>query len=349
MREISVIGIDLAKRVFQLCALDADGKVIWRKRLGRAAFMRFMEARAPRCLVGLEACAGAHYWGRWLVRLGFEVKLMAPRAVKPFVSGAHKNDNRDAHAVAEACSRPFVGSIALKGPEALALQGQVRVRDRRLRQMVQAVNQFRALLHEFGFVAPKGAKKLLQRYVEIAQGEVFAALPAGMRELLEELYSECNHLIAQAEASKRALEAAAGQDRTCRLIMTAPHLGPVNAAGLTAAVGEPGAFANGRAFAAWIGLVPRQHASGEKSRMHGITKHGSRQLRTNLILAAQTLITRAMKDQEAGKPLDQLSRLAVRLQARKHRNVAATAIAARLARIAWAMMASNKPYQANIA
>lgn len=349
MKEISVIGVDLAKRVFQLCALDASGEVVLTKRLGRQGFKSFMEHKAPRCRVGLEACAGAHHWGRWLVSLGFEVKLMAPRAVKPFVTGAHKNDSRDARAIAEACSRPFVGSVALKSPAALALQALIRVRDRRLRQKVQVVNQFRALLHEFGFVAPKGTGRLLKRYVEITQGEVFRALPVSIRELLEELYGECSHLIAQAEASKRALEKAAGQDPTCRLLMTTPHLGPVNAAGLTAAVGEPQAFANGRAFAAWIGIVPRQQASGEKSRMHGITKHGSRQLRTNLVLAAQSLITRALKDQEAGKPLDQLARLAIRLHAKKHRNVAATAIAARLARIAWAMMARNIPYQANLA
>ena len=350
MDEISVIAIDLAKRSFQLCALDRAGKVVWEKRFGRAQFIGFMEAKAPRCLVGIEACGGAHYWARWLMGLGFEVKVMAPRAVKAFASSRHKNDARDAHAIAEAASRPFVRALAVKTEAAQGLQALVRVRARHVRQKVQGFNQLRALLHEFGFVAPRGEAALLKRYGEIALTQAFQGLPEALREMFEHLHEECCHLMAQAESSKQAVEAAAEEDETCRLIMSVPHLGPVNAAGLAAAVGDPKAFANGRAFAAFLGLVPRQQASGETSHLRAITKQGSRQLRSTLVLAAQSLVTWALRAEARGARIDQLRRLAVRLmKSGKPRNVAVTAIAARLARIAWAVMAAQQPYRARLA
>lgn len=350
MDEISVIGIDLAKRSFQLCALDEKGEVVWETRLRRVQFIRFMEEKAPRCLVGIEACGGAHYWGRWLTELRFQVKLMAPGAVKAFASSRHKNDARDAHAIAEAATRPYVRALAVKTEAAQGLQALVRVRARHVRQKVQALNQLRALLHEFGFVAPKGERALLKRYGEICGGAAFLALPEGLQAAFGQLHGECCHLMAQAECSKRAVEQAAGEDEACGLIMSVPHLGPVNAAGMVAAVGDPDAFANGRAFAAFLGLVPRQQASGETSHLRAITKQGSRQLRSTLVLAAQSLITWALKAEAKGAPLDQLRRLALRLmKSGKPRNVAVTAIAARLARIAWAVLAAGQPYRANFA
>ncbi|MCH8239236.1 MAG: IS110 family transposase [Proteobacteria bacterium] len=176
MDEISVIGIDLAKRVFQLCALSASGEVVWNKRLGRTALMRFMADRAPRCLIGLEACGGAHYWGRWLSGLGFRVKMMSPQAVKPYVTGGHKNDPRDARAIAEAATRSHVSAVRIKSQQAQALQALVRVRERQVRQRVQVVHQLRALLHEFGFIAPKGYGHLLRVYRQLAGSGGLAGL-----------------------------------------------------------------------------------------------------------------------------------------------------------------------------
>src|SRR5215472_7237460 len=165
MEEISVIGIDLAKSVFQLEALSPNGAVVWKKRLRRAAFMRFMEKQAPRCLVGFEACGGAHYWGRFLGDLGFRVKMMAPKAVKAYREGPHKNDGRDAHAAAEAASRAQVRAVRVKSEAAQAVQALVRVRLLQIKQMVQTGNQLRGILTEFGIVMPKGHHRLQSRPV----------------------------------------------------------------------------------------------------------------------------------------------------------------------------------------
>jgi transposase len=340
MEEISVIGIDLAKNNFQLCGLSASGEVVFTKRLIRKRFISFMNKHSGYAWrIGIEACGGAHHWGRWLSALGFDVKMMSPQAVKPYVAGGHKNDPRDARAIAEATTRTHVAKVHIKSEQSQGLQAVVRVRDRQMRQRVQIVNQLRALMHEFGFVAARGPNVLLKKYHTLAGEGAFSGLPGSVIELFEVLCGEAEQLNRLIAVSHKRLKRLAGKDEICALAMSIPHIGPINGASLAATLGAPQDFANGRAFAAYLGLVPRQHASGDKSRLGSITKHGQKQLRRTLVEAAHTLLMKVEKDAANGSELDGLRQWALQLLTRKHRNVAATAVAARLARIAWAVIA----------
>jgi transposase len=351
MEEISVIGIDLAKRVFQLCATTGSGAIAWEKRLRRAAFIKFLEDEAPRCVVGMEACGSAHHWARWLAARGFTVKLMAANAVRAYRAGVHKSDRRDARAVAEATSRSQVAAVRVKSEAAQATQALMRVRERRIRQRVQTTNQLRGLLNEFGIVLPKGQAVLLARLSEVMAGAPFAALPALVQELVERLREE---IIEQADkvkpcpwleqgAAEAMLIQAVKADASCRLLMSIPNIGPINAAALSVALEAPGVFARGRAFAAYLRLVPRQQASAESSALHGIGQMRACEMRSYLVLAAQSLLIRANRLKQP--PQDRLLIWAGRLLRRKTRNVAVVAVAAKLARIAWAVMAHNQPYR----
>jgi transposase len=251
MDEISVIGIDLAKNVFQLAALSADGRVIWEKRLKRDGFRRFMAADStPRCVVGMEACGGAHHWGRWLGGLGYTAKLMTPRAVRAYRQGVHKNDRRDARANAEAARSSQVAAVRVKSEAAQAVQAAMRVRERRIRQLGQTANQLRGLLNEFGIVLPKGHRRLLARLAEHDADGGLAHLPKTMLDLVAMLVGELREQMEKEAAASAALAAAIAEDATCALLMTIPHIGPINAAALSVALEAPLAFRNGRAFAA---------------------------------------------------------------------------------------------------
>jgi transposase len=344
MDEISVIGIDLAKRVFQLCAMTRSGTIVWEKRLRRAALIKFLEEEAPRCLIGMEACGSAHHWARWLAARGFTVKLMAPRAVKAYRAGVHKSDQRDARAVAEATSRSHVAAVRVKSEAAQATQALMRVRERRIRQRVQTANQLRGLLGEFGIVLPKGQGVLLARLSEVMAGAGFAALPATVQELAETLRAEIIEQAEKVKAAEAMLLPVVKADAGCRLLMSIPHIGPINAAALAVALETPGVFARGRAFAAYLRLVPRQQASAESSALRGIGQMRACEMRRYLVLAAQTLLIRVERSKEP--PQDRLLAWADRLLRRKVRNVAVVAVAAKLARIAWAVLASNTPYRA---
>ncbi len=343
MDEISVIGIDLAKRVFQLCAMTRSGAIVWEKRLRRAALIKFLEDEAPRCLIGMEACGSAHHWARWLMARGFTAKLMAPRAVKAYRAGVHKSDRRDARAVAEATSRSQVAAVRVKSAAAQATQALMRVRERRIRQRVQTANQLRGLLNEFGIVLPKGRTVLLARLGEVMTSEQFAALPALVQELVERRRAEITEQDEKVEAAAAMLLQAVKADASCRLLMTIPHIGPINAAGLSVALEAPGVFARGRAFAAYLRLVPRQQASAESNALRGLGQMRACEMRRYLVLAAQTLLIHVDRRKEPSQ--DPLLAWAGRLLRRKMRNVAVVAGAAKLARIAWALMANNQPYQ----
>ena len=346
MEQISVIGIDLAKRVFQLCALDGAGEVVWTKRLKRAAFARFLEDEAPRSLVGLEACGGAHHWGRWLEARGFTVKLMAPQAVKAYRRGPNKNDLRDARAIAEAASRAHVSVVRLKGAPAQAVQALARVRERRVRQMVQTANQLRGILNEFGMALPKGSMRMCAEVRKRLAGEA-DGLPASVKELAEALIGEIAEQSRQVEAATLTLMRSVKNDDSCVRLMTIPNIGTINAAALAVALEVPSAFRNGRSFVAHLGLSPRQHASAEKSRQLGIGRQRANETRRYLVLAAQGLLTRVARMKEP--PADHFLLWARALLVRKNRNVAAVAVAAKLARIAWAVTARNAPYNPRLA
>lgn len=344
MDEISVIGIDLAKSVFELCALSPSGDVAWTKRLKRLAFIKFMDEKAPRCLVGMEACGGAHHWGRWFLQRGFAVKLMAPRPVKAYRQGVHKNDARDARAIAEAASRPHVAAVRVKSERSQMVQALVRIRTRRIRQMVQTANQLRGLLNEFGIVLPKGHGRMLAAIAGLRTAGAIA------EEIVPFIESLCGELTEQGHAVNQASEALlarVNEEESCHRLMTIPHIGPINAASLSVALEMPSEFANGRAFAAQLCLVPRQSRSAEREKLSGIARQSANETRRHLVLAAQTLLTRLQRMKEL--PDDQFLRWAHKLLEHKNRNVAAVAVAARLARIAWAVQARNRNYTPRLA
>jgi len=343
MEEISVIGIDLAKNVFELCALTASGEVAWRRRLRRARFMRFLETTAPRCLVGMEACGGAHYWGRWLRGHGFEVKVMAPRAVRAYRQGPHKSDGRDARAAAEAATRGQVRSVRVKSEAAQAVQALVRLRTLQIKQMVQMGNQLRGILQEFGIVLPRGHKRLHDAIGRLREAAGWDKLPVILRRAIEKL---CEQLAEQMRRVKQAsddLAAAIKDEESCVRLRTVPGLGPINAATLSVALEAPQAFRNGRDFAASLRLVPRQWQSAEKSRLGGIGRESANETRRHLVLAGQSLITMVGRLREP--PKDKFLRWIQKLSQRKNRNLLAAAVAGKLARIAWAITARGETYQ----
>ena len=341
MEEISVIGVDLAKTVFELCALSPSGERVWTRRLKRAQFIAFMAEQAPRCLIGMEACGGAHHWGRRFKAQGFSVKLMAPRAVKAYRAGPHKSDARDAQAIAEAASRAHVKAVSLKSEAAQATQALARVRTRRLRQLVATANQLRGLMLEFGLIAPKGRSRLMAT-VERLDAE--GALPPAIRALALDLVAEIARQSAALAQTTKTLQTQVAQDENAALFLSIPCIGPINAAALSVALAAPSDFKDARAFAAQLGLVPRQNQSGEKDRRAGVVRQTANDARANLVCAAQSLITQVARLKHP--PSDRFLAWVGRIAERKHRNLAAVAIAAKLARIAYSVAASGTAYVA---
>ena len=343
MEEVSVIGIDLAKNVFELCALGASGEIAWRKRLKRRGFVRFMEEKAPRCLVAFEACGGAHHWGRFLLARGFRVKMMAPRVVKSYRQGPHKNDGRDAQAAAEAGSRAGVRSVTIKSEASQAVQILVRLRTLQIKQMVQTSNQLRGILNEFGIVLPKGHKRLRETIARLEVADpAYGRLPGPVRQAVEKLCCQLGQQVGWVKQATDDLATATEVDDSCWQLSTVPGLGPINVASLSVALEAPDAFANARAFATFLRLVPRQHQSAEKQKLLGVGRQSTNETRRHLVLAGQSLITMVKRRQHP--PTDKFLLWVLRLSQRKKRNVAAVAVAAKLARIAWALMARGQIY-----
>lgn len=343
MEKITVIGIDLAKSVFQLEAQSGSGAVVWKKRLRRAAFIQFMEVKAPRCLVGFEACGGSHYWGRFLSELGFRVKMMAPKAVKAYREGPHKNDGRDAHAAAEAASRASVRTVRIKSEAAQAVQGLMRMRTLQIKQMIQTGNQLRGLLNEFGIVLPKGYKRLRAGLAALHDDPASNRLPESLRQAAEGLCLQLAEQVVRVKQATDAVAEATRDDPICVRLRSVPGLGPINAAGLSVALEAPQAYHNARAFAAALRLVPRQWQSADKQKLLGIAPESANDTRRHLVLAGQSLLTMVARMEHP--PRDHFLLWVNRIHQRKNRNVAAVAVAARLARIAWALMAKDTSYR----
>jgi transposase len=354
MEQVKVIGIDLAKGVFEVCLKAADGHVVSRRRLRRGAFERYMAA-APRVLVGLEAGPGAHYWARRLDGLGFVVKVMSPRAVSAYRTGPHKSDALDADAVGEAATRAAVRAVPVKCERAQTAQALVRVRDRPVRDRTRVLNQLRGLLLEFGIAT---ARNLLVWYPRIAETPGFAALPDDARRLFDELIAEARALDRRVKAIDHKLARSVAADPVALRLVGAPGIGPINATQITAQIVEPGDFEPARALPASLGLpppmgcttcrlmggglVPRLIASGQTSRLGGITKHGPAELRRTLVLGGHAVTTTALRYPDKGDPLYAFAR---RLVAKgKPRNVVAVAVANKLARIVCAMLRTGQPY-----
>ena len=331
------IGVDLAKHVFQVHGVDSHEQVKCRKQLKRAQMLDFFRNLEP-CLVAMEACGGSHYWARELIKLGHQVRLIAPQFVKPYVKSG-KNDANDAEAICEAASRPTMRFVPVKTAEQQAGQSLHRIRSRLIRARTALVNEIRGLLGEFGLVITQrgaaAAHRLLQQSLETPDN----GLPGKMRELLRELQDELLAHDARLSKFDQALQQEARSDERCQRLMNVEGIGPISATAIVAAVGDAKQFSSARQFAAWLGLVPSQHSSGGKNQLGSISKKGDTYLRTLFIHGARSAL-RACKDKT-----DRRSVWVQQVQCRRNTNIATVALANKNARIIWAILSKGESYQ----
>ncbi|MFD1477427.1 IS110 family transposase [Ancylobacter polymorphus] len=339
MSEISTIGIDLAKSVFQVHGADRGGNAILRKKLRRDQVLVFF-ASLPRCVVAMEACASAHYWAREIAALGHDTRLIPPAYVKPFVK-RQKNDMADAEAICEAAQRPTMRFVQGKSAEAQASAVVFRTRDILVRQRTQLINALRGHLTEFGYVVRQGVGHV-GKLVEIV-GDPTSGIPAEARPVLVVIAQGLQALQAQIALLDREIAARAKADPVAQRLMTVPGIGPVIAAALVALAPAARTFRRGRDFAAWLGLVPQQHSSGGKERLGRTTKMGERSLRRLLILGASSATKVAARDP------DKASGWLAGMLARKPRMLVMVALANKMARIVWALMAHGGSYRTSAA
>jgi transposase len=333
--QIAVLGIDLGKNSCSVVGLNGTGEVVLRRRIRRDTLVT-LTAALPPCIVAMEACCGAHHLGRLLAAQGHSIRLMSPEYVRPYVK-AQKNDDHDAEAIAEAASRPTMRFVELKSEGQLDLQSLHRVRSRLVRARTTLTNQLRAILLERGHIIPKGPRALHQALAEIVASSY--QISGRVRQLIDEMKDEWAALDRRVTALTREILERARADAAARRLMTIPGIGVLSATALVAAVGNGAAFRRGRDLAAWLGLVPRQHTTGGKPKLLGITKRGNTYLRTLLIHGARAALPWLAKAQT---PLGAWLR---DLLARAHRNVAVVALANKLARIAWATLRHGSPFE----
>ena len=339
MNTVCRIGLDTAKNVLQVHALDEAGRTVITRRLRRTQVLGWFARldRSGECLVGIEATGGSHYWARALQRLGYRVRLLNAKAVKPYRQG-QKSDARDAAAIAEAVAREVISEAPIKSEEQQALLARQSYRRRLVNRRTALGNQLRAMLAEFGIPVARGFKCLKARLAEaIEDGD--NALPAQLRAVLAEGGEELRDLDRRIERQDREIARQARADERCCRLMELDGIGALTALRLVAICGDGRAWRNGRAFAVSHGVTPRQHSSGEQVRLGAITRQGDAELRTLLIHGARSTLRRA----DQGRALD---RWTERLRQRRPHNVAAVALAHKRARIAWAMLAHGTRYQA---
>ena len=332
----TTLGIDVAKQVFQLHGVDERGHVVVQKRVTRAK-VRETIAQRPACVIGMEAWSSAQYWAREFQQLGHRVKLISPQFVRPYVKG-NKNDSRDAEAICEAVSRPHMRLVPLKTVESQDIQAIHRLRSRLVKERTALVNQIRGLLAERGIVIAQGIPRLRKQLPVIVE-DLETALTPLSREVLRELAEELVVLDERGTRADALVQRVFTQSAACRKLAQVEGIGPVVATALVAAVGKATEFANGRHLAAWLGLVPRQHSTGGKERLRGISKRGDRYLRTLLIHGARATVHHARRKTDAR------SRWIVSLEQRRGKNIATVAIATKNARIAWALLTSDAEYR----
>jgi transposase len=336
MQTITTIGLDIAKSVFQVHGIDAEGNVILRRQLKRRYMLPFFQ-KLPPCLVGIEACGSAHHWSRELQALGHTVRLMPPAYVKPYVK-RHKNDATDAEAICEAVSRPNMRFVATKTPEQQSCLTLHRTRHLFIRQQTSVINAIRAHLAEFGIVAPVG-RQGVEQLLSVAADSNDKRLPEVARACVAALGAQLRTLKAQILEFDRMINAWHRSNRASRRLDDIPGVGPVLATALIASIADPKAFRSGRDFSAWIGLVPKQNSSGGKDRLGNISKRGDRYLRSLFTTGALAVIRYAKIHGTRHRPW-----LTV-LLARRPTKVAAIALANKIARMAWAMMAKGERYK----
>ncbi len=336
MSEISIVGLDIAKRVFQLHGADGQGQTVLRLRLHRSKVLSFFSGLPP-CLVGIEACATAHHWARQIQALGHEVRLIPPQYVKPFVK-TNKNDAADAEAIAEAVSRPTMRFAAIKSPEQQSVLMLHRARELLVRQRTMQINALRAHCAEFGIIAAQGVSRARELADLITTEEDDDRLPALAREALGCLAAQLKATQEQIAELERRLAEWHRSNEASRRLAAIPGVGLITATALVATIGDGSQFRSARQFAAWLGIVPRQHSSGGKERLGRISKRGDGYLRRLLVHGARTVV-RWHKASTCEEPT-----WLAKLLARRPTNVVLVAMAHKTARIAWAMLRHERRY-----
>jgi len=334
--EVQTIGIDLGKSVFHLVGLNRSGEVVMRKKFSRAQLLRFT-ANVQVGLIGMEACAGSHFLGKALRDQGHEVRLMPAQYVKPFVK-TNKNDFIDAEAIAEAVNRPSMRFVPIKTDEQLDMQSLHRVRERWIMRRTAVVNQIRGLLLERGITVRTGRCHLDAALPGILE-DGSTSLSGALRFLLAELKQELEQLAVHIEQAEALIQRAAQQSEACQRLDAIPGIGPLTATALIAAIGNGQAFRKGREFAAWVGLVPREHSTGGKQKLLGISKRGNCYLRKLFVQGARAVL------QFSDKQCCGLRYWLAQLKSRTHYNVVGVALANKLARMAWAVLARGEVYR----
>ena len=335
-RSRAVVGVDIAKRVFQLHWVETETGELMKLRLTRAKFLERFANRAP-CLIGMEACGGAQHWARQLLALGHEVRLLPAKMVRPFGRG-NKNDSRDAEAIWTAVQQPGTKTVAVKTEEQQGILALHRMRQQLVKFRTAQINALRGLLTEYGEVMPRG-RAGLRRDIPAVLERVSERLPAMVVETLREQWARVGDLDAEVDRIERRLTLWHRQNVASRRIAAIPGVGVLSATAVVATMGDPAAFRSGREFAAWLGLVPRHTGTGGRVRMLGISKRGDRYLRTLLIHGARSVLARGKLP----------SAWQLRLSQRRPSNVVAVALANKMARTIWALLAHDRPYEPTFA
>lgn len=340
--KLTRIGVDVAKHVFQIHGVDRYEHAVWRRRLPRDRWLQAVcEMAEPGCEIGMEACGGAHHWARQLQAHGYHVKLIAPQFVKPYVK-SNKNDANDAEAICEAMSRPSMRFVTIKTSHQQDIQAVHRVRSGLVKQRTAKGSQIRGLVAEYGLIAPKELSSL-RRTIPCWLEDGENGLSACFRQLLDGLRQDLRTLDERISALDQTIVDMAHADPDARRLQQLRGVGPVIATALIATVGDARQYANGRQMAASLGLTPRQHSSGGKDRLLGISKRGDAYVRSLLVHGARAMLRTAQtKD-------DPLSRWVSRLAQRSHPNIACVAMANKTARMAWAMLRHGTDYQPGLA
>jgi transposase len=340
MMPITTIGLDIAKHVFQVHGVDDRGHPVSQRRLRRSDVRTYFAQIEP-CLIGIEACHSSHYWARTLTALGHEVRLIPPQYVRPYVRGG-KNDARDAEAICDAVSRPAMRVVSVKSAEQLALQALHRMRARLIHDRTATANQMRSFLSEEGFVFPQGLAGFRTRLIALLDAPPPDGVTPMLRELARRFLEQVRALDEWIDGLNAQLRHAFSANETCQRLAEVVGIGPVIATAVVGTVGNARAFKNGRQFAAWMGLTPRQHSSGERTRLLGITKRGDAYLRTLFVQGARAVL------RTVARRRDRLGQWLQQLLTRRHKHVVAIALANKMARITWAVLAKGAVFHLDL-
>lgn len=332
---ITTIGIDISKEVFQIHGVDTQGKALLKKQIRRNDMLKFFVNLRP-CLIGMEACGGAHYWARELSKLGHTVKLMSPQFVKPYVK-TNKNDMADAEAICEAVARPTMRFVSVKTVDQQAILSIHRARQGFVKARTAQANQIRGLLMELGIVIPQGIHVVIKRMPEILEN-ADNGIPSLQRQLLQRLIDHLKELDHQVDELETQINRWHKENESSQKLAAIPGVGPITASALVATIGNALDFKNGRQLAAWLGLVPKQNSSGGKQNLLGISKRGDSYLRTLLIHGSRSVIRYAETSD---------NKWLMSLSGRRNKNVVAVALANKNARVAWALLAKNTRFDGN--